>query len=140
MKTVGKAFAVVAMAVPFAIGFTGCSSDDDSSSSSVSALSFETITSTAYKEKWTEISSNFEQTSMNPGSDITKMNYAWYSKTESEAKMRISKSASSIENAAEITGTSEAYKEMTINDESVQFYANKVTVTNLNENTKYCNP
>lgn len=124
-------------AVALICGFAGCSYGDQSEEKSDPAVEFETVDSVSYKEKWNTIASDFEQVSMNPGSDITKMNYAYYSKTAGEAKMKVAKSEAALASAQAVEGTCEEYKTMTVNGESVTFYANKVTVTGLSENTKY---
>lgn len=99
-----------------------------------------------YKAEWETIKTDYENVSLTPGADETKMNYAWYSKNADEAKVRISKSADMTktmenenqenvyaEDVKEYTGTSKAYKEI----DGVSYYANKVTVDDLEENTTY---
>lgn len=78
-----------------------------------------------YKAEWETIKTDYENVSLTPGADETKMNYAWYSKNADEAKVRISKSADMTkttenenqenvyaEDVKEYTGTSKAYKEI----------------------------
>ena len=98
-----------------------------------------------WKTKWENIKTDYEKVSMVPGADATKMNYAWYSKTADEAKVRISTnvdmsktteadgSNTYSENYKEFTGTSKEYKKI----DDVTYYANKVTITDLKENTTY---
>lgn len=98
-----------------------------------------------WKTKWETIKTDYEKVSMVSGADATKMNYAWYSKTADEAKVRIStnvdmsktteKDGSNTysENYKEFTGTSKEYKKIA----DVTYYANKVTITDLKENTTY---
>lgn len=98
-----------------------------------------------WKTKWETIKTDYEKVSMVPGADATKMNYAWYSKTADEAKIRISTnvdmsktteadgSNTYSENYKEFTGTSKEYKKI----DDVTYYANKVTITELKENTAY---
>lgn len=98
-----------------------------------------------WKTKWETIKTDYEKVSMVPGADATKMNYAWYSKTADEAKIRISTnvdmsktteadgSNTYSENYKEFTGTSKEYKKI----DDVRYYANKVTITELKENTTY---
>lgn len=98
-----------------------------------------------WKTKWETIKTDYEKVSMVPGADETKMNYAWYSKTADEAKIRISTnvdmsktteadgSNTYSENYKEFTGTSKEYKKI----DDVTYYANKVTITELKENTTY---
>ena len=98
-----------------------------------------------WKTKWETIKTDYEKVSMVPGADATKMNYAWYSKKADEAKIRISTnvdmsktteadgSNTYSENYKEFTGTSKEYKKI----DDVTYYANKVTITELKENTTY---
>lgn len=98
-----------------------------------------------YKKKWETIKNNYEKLSLSPGSDATKMNYAWYSKSATDAAIRISLSPDMTttnsgeaantytEDTTTISGTSSAYKEI----DNDLYYANKVTVSNLKENTTY---
>lgn len=98
-----------------------------------------------WKTKWETIKTDYEKVSMVPGADATKMNYAWYSKTADEAKIRISTnvdmsktteadgSNTYSENYKEFTGTYKEYKKI----DDVTYYANKVTITDLKENTTY---
>ena len=98
-----------------------------------------------WKTKWETIKTDYEKVSMVPGADATKMNYGWYSKTQDEAKVRVStnpdmsktteKDGSNTysENYKEFTGTSKEYKKI----DDVTYYANKVTITDLKENTTY---
>ncbi len=98
-----------------------------------------------WKTKWETIKTDYEKVSMVPGADATKMNYAWYSKTADEAKVRVSTnvdmsktteadgSNTYSENYKEFTGTSKEYKKI----DDVTYYANKVTITDLKENTTY---
>lgn len=98
-----------------------------------------------WKTKWENIKTDYEKVSMVPGADATKLNYAWYSKKADEAKVRISTnvdmsktteadgSNTYSENYKEFTGTSKEYKKI----DDVTYYANKVTITELKENTTY---
>lgn len=98
-----------------------------------------------WKTKWETIKTDYEKVSMVPGADATKLNYAWYSKKADEAKVRISTnvdmsktteadgSNTYSENYKEFTGTYKEYKKI----DDVTYYANKVTITELKENTTY---
>lgn len=98
-----------------------------------------------WKTKWETIKTDYEKVSMVPGADATKMNYGWYSKTQDEAKVRVSTNPDMSktiekdgnntyeENYKEFTGTSKEYKKI----DDVTYYANKVTITDLKENTTY---
>lgn len=98
-----------------------------------------------FKKEWENIKTDYEKLSLSPGADATKMNYAWYSKSATDAAIRISLSPDMTntnggeetntytDNTTTISGTSSEYKK--INDEL--YYANKVTVSDLKENTTY---
>lgn len=87
----------------------------------------------SWKTEWETVKNNHEQISLTPGSDATKLNFAWYSKTQGEpSKVRISKS-SDMSNSTEFEGTSTEYKQI----EGQTYYANKVTASELEENTCY---
>ena len=84
-----------------------------------------------WKTKWENIKIDYEKISLTPGADATKMNYAWYSKTADEAKLRISNTPDMTtttagteanvykENVTEFTGTSVKYKDI----DEVTYYA-----------------
>lgn len=100
-----------------------------------------------WKAEWENVKTDYEKIALTPGTDATKLNCAWYSKTPDQAKVRISKkvdmtdtsedaaTGSNVykENVKEFTGTSEKYKEV----DGVVYYANKVTLTDLEADTTY---
>ena len=87
-----------------------------------------------WKANWDAYSSNYENVSLTPGIDETKLNFAWYSKTVETPRVRISTSAEINEtNSTEFTGSQTTA--VVISDQ--QYYSNKVTVTGLTENTEY---
>ena len=57
-----------------------------------------------WKTKWENIKTDYEKVSMVPGADATKMNYAWYSKTADEAKVRVSTNAD-MSKTTEVNGS-----------------------------------
>ena len=99
----------------------------------------------SYKNKWETIKTDYEQLAMSPGKNATQMNYAWYSRSATDAAIRISRTPDMTTtdgsgesnvykgNYTEYKGTSASYKEI----DGVLYYANKVTVTDLKENTTY---
>lgn len=86
-----------------------------------------------WKTEWESIKNNYEQISLTPGADATKLNFGWYSKMQGNpSKVRISK-LSDMSNSKEFEGTSTEYKQI----EGQIYYSNKVTVSELDENTRY---
>ena len=86
---------------------------------------------TAYKNAWTGLSTNYENVSLTPGTDETKINLAWYSKTEETPKVQIAKSKD-MAGAKEFIGT-----QQNIDATVAGYFANKATVDGLEENTTY---
>lgn len=94
-----------------------------------------------WKIKWETIKNDYEKVSMVPGVNATKMNYAWYSKKSGQAKVCVSTDENMSETAnstgsgdyKEFKGTSKKYKKIG----NVTYYANKVTISGLKENTTY---
>lgn len=87
---------------------------------------------TAWKEKWNSIKSNYEQIALTPGADSTKLNFAWYSKTQETPVVRFLDN-----NGNEISRFEGEQGSDSITLEGVTYYPNKVTATNLTENTSY---
>lgn len=85
-----------------------------------------------WKNNWDTYSSNYENVSLTPGSNESQLNFAWYSKTQETAKVKIAKNEK-MSDAVEFTGSQETAVEIN----STQYYSNKVTVKNLEENTTY---
>lgn len=80
-------------------------------------------------EKWENIKNDWTKLSIAPGKDESELNFAWYSKTsELGPKVKISKNAD-MSNAVEFSGTQ--------SNAVPEYLSNKVTVTGLEENTKY---
>lgn len=98
-----------------------------------------------WKTEWENIKTDYEKISLSPGADAQKINFAWYSRTGEQAKVRISEISDMTstveaggtntykENFKEFQGTSQEYKQI----DGVMYFANKVTVTGLKENTAY---
>lgn len=88
---------------------------------------------------WETVSKDRTFVSLTPGVNETELNFGWYSEGTDDAKVLFSKDAN-MENAEVFTGTRSddaIYSET--DDQSVEhnYYANKVTVTGLEENTTY---
>lgn len=88
---------------------------------------------TQYKKNWATLSSNYQNVSLTPGADESQLNYAWYSKTAEEPKVRITKDRSKMEKATVYKGTQEKITLTGLEG----YYSNKVTVSKLKENTVY---
>lgn len=87
---------------------------------------------TAWKDKWDSIKGNYEQIALTPGADSTKLNFAWYSKTIETPVVRFLD-----DNGNEISKFEGEQGTDSITLEGVTYYPNKVTATNLAENTSY---
>lgn len=85
-----------------------------------------------WKTNWNAYSSNYENVSLTPGTDETKLNFACYSKTVETPAVRIAQNGD-MSDAVTYTGTQETAVEI----DNTQYYSNKVTVENLAENTQY---
>jgi hypothetical protein len=82
-------------------------------------------------QKWeNQVSTDYEKIALTPGADETKMNFAWYTKEDSGATPKIELSTSSDMSGAKTYegGTSQAID---------GYRSNKVTATELKENTTY---
>ena len=83
----------------------------------------------AWKAAWAEVSQDWTQVSMTPGSDETKMNFAWYSKTEDGAAAFVYGKKADLSDGVQAkvaqTGAQEGYN------------SNKVTLEGLEANTTY---
>lgn len=94
-----------------------------------------------YKNQWDSIKSNYENVSITPGEDETQLNFAWYSKADSRqsetAKVKIVYGKKATNKV--ITGTSELIQSGNgvSADVAGKYYSNKVTITDLKENTEY---
>lgn len=85
-----------------------------------------------WKSDWTTIQNDYEKVSLTPGVNESQINFAWYCKTVELPKVRFS-TAADMSNAVEYTGRQEK-----ITIEALDgYYSNKVTATDLQENTTY---
>lgn len=89
-------------------------------------------------EEWnyTTISTDRTFVSLAPGENETELNFAWYSKSENDAKVRFG-TTNDIEALDEFSGTSENIDGTKNKDVNDNYFSNKVTVTGLKENTTY---
>ncbi len=89
-------------------------------------------------EEWnyTTISTDRTFVSLAPGENETELNFAWYSKSENDAKVRFG-TTNDIEALDEFSGTSEDIEGTQNDDVNKNYFSNKVTVTGLKENTTY---
>lgn len=85
-----------------------------------------------WKQDWEIIKNDYEQVSLTPGADETQLNFAWYSRTAETPAVRISNSAY-MSGAVEFGGTQSEITE----EAAIGYFSNKVTVKNLEENTRY---
>lgn len=85
----------------------------------------------SWTNEWNnEVRKDYEKVALTPGADETKMNFAWYSKTNKMDSPKIQLSANSnMNDAVTFEGTSQP---------AIDGYkSNQVTVNNLKENTTY---
>lgn len=145
MKQLGKKITISGIAVCLTgmISLTGLAATEHwNDNSAKSAISPEWE---QWKTEWENIKTDYEKISLSPGADASKINYAWYSRTANQAKIRISKTADMTttiesngvntykENVTEFSGTSKEYKKI----DDVTYYANKVTASGLEKDTTY---
>ena len=89
----------------------------------------------AWCEKWETIKNDWTQLSITPGKNATELNFAWYSeKEETLPKVKISKSTD-MSNSIEFDGTQS--RAVTNKETKIEYVSNKVTVTGLEEDTRY---
>lgn len=91
----------------------------------------------AWQEKWKTIRNNYEQIALTPGENATKMNFAWYCVTEEIPKIKLMDSQGRV--IQEVQGQQNLANKETIteNDNVITLIPNKVTVSELAENTSY---
>lgn len=85
-----------------------------------------------WKEEWESVKTDYEQVSLTPGSDETRLNFAWYSKTAETPAVRIART-SGMTSFTEFKGTQKVIAE----ENALGYYSNKVTISGLTENTEY---
>lgn len=85
-----------------------------------------------WKQEWETVQKNYEQISLNVGSTPSELNFAWYSHTGEIPVIKLSTSPD-MKHAKTFSGTQEKIKQQN----GIQYYANKVTVSKLKENTTY---
>jgi hypothetical protein len=87
---------------------------------------------TQWKQDWETIQQDYEKIALNVGRTASELNFGWYSHTNEAPVIKLSTSPA-MTNAKIFTGAQAKIKEQN----GVQYYANKVTVTQLKENTTY---
>lgn len=81
-------------------------------------------------QQWEDLSKDYEKIALAPGADETKMNFAWYSKTDGTPTPRIELSEKNdMKNAVTFEGNASPAID--------GYMSNKVTATALKENTTY---
>lgn len=111
---------------------TGMSTEALAATEHWNDASTEAASWTKWKENWDAYSSDYENVSLTPGVDETELNLAWYSKTSETPKVKIA-TKEDMSDGQEYEGK----QETAVVISEVQYYSNKVTVKNLNENTQY---
>lgn len=98
----------------------------------------------AWKTEWETVKKDYQKVALTVGADETKLNFSWYSKTQEVPKVRLADNKE-MKNAKEFSGTQDATakyisEEGTTVDsaeEGEAYYASKVSVDGLNENSTY---
>ncbi|MCC8167842.1 MAG: metallophosphoesterase [Clostridiales bacterium] len=92
----------------------------------------------AWKTLWaSEISTDYEQVALTPGTDETQLNFGWYSMTKETPSVKLYDADKKL--IGIFTGTQDVdnAETFTENEASITLYPNKVTVTGLTEETTY---
>jgi hypothetical protein len=87
----------------------------------------------AWQTDWDTTKANLEQISLTPGANQTKLNFGWYSHTETAQPAVKLATNPAMSNAHIFTGSQNAHR--IIN--GIQYYSSKVTVSGLTEHTTY---
>lgn len=87
---------------------------------------------TQWKTEWETVKNDYEKVSVNVGADETQLGFAWYSKTVEQPKVRIAKTED-MTDAVEFVGTQVSIDIAALDG----YYSNKVTVTDLEQETQY---
>ena len=85
-----------------------------------------------WKQAWETIQSDYEKISLTVGRSSSEINFAWYSHTNENPVVKLSTSQN-MTSSRTFTGTQEKIKQQN----GVQYYANKVTIDSLKENSTY---
>lgn len=97
-----------------------------------------------WKTEWETVKTDYQKVAITVGSDETKLNFSWYSKTQETPKVRVALSKD-MKNAVEFAGTQdETPKYISANgtnvssaEEGEAYYASKVSTEGVKENTTY---
>ncbi len=87
----------------------------------------------AWKTEWEAVQNDYEKIALTVGKTETELNFGWYSHTADNAPVVRLSPAENMTGAQTFTGTQSPAKVQN----GVQYYANKVTVTGLKENSTY---
>lgn len=98
---------------------------------------------TAWKTAWETVKTDYQKVAITVGADETQINFSWYSKTQETPAVRLANNIR-MNDYTEFSGTQDAAPKY-ISADGVQttegngdaYYASKVTVTGLEENTTY---
>jgi len=85
-----------------------------------------------WKTRWKTVKNDYEQICLTPGKTEAQLNFAWYSKKDNQAKVRISTSKD-MKNPISYKGKSSKYKKLM----GTTYYTNKTTANKLKNNTVY---
>lgn len=132
MKKIRTLLLTTAAAIIFTAPLTtSANSDDKFTEADTTTLSW-----SEYTSKWENIKNNWTSICLTPGKNSSELNFCWYSKTSESGlpKIKIAKKSEVKDgvfpnNAKIFTGISSSAVE--------NYNSNKVTVTNLEENTEY---
>ncbi|MCH4187234.1 MAG: metallophosphoesterase family protein [Megasphaera sp.] len=86
-----------------------------------------------WKDNWNTVKTDYEQVSIAPGADASRLNFAWYSKdktNKAEVRMSMNKDMS---NAKTFTGICQEGQSI----DGVQYYSNKVETKGLKQKATY---
>lgn len=108
------------------------------------SLSADSSAWTKWKTNWGIVADDYEKLSMTPGTDETKLNFAWYSHTKEIPKVRYAPSQSSLAASKVFEGSQEsttvAYStklKESLGGKDGTYYSNKVVIYGLKANTTY---
>lgn len=130
MKITGRLPCSLALAIILCFGLTVFAATEhwNDASSSVAA----NPEWMQWKQEWETVQQDYEKIALNVGRTPAELNFAWYSHTEERPTIKLATSPS-MKNATVFTGTQQKIKQQN----GIQYYANRVTVDSLKENTAY---
>lgn len=140
-----KAAAIICLCLSASVGITTFGATEHYNDASATA---DNAAWTAWKEAWEDIADDYEYPSVTVGATERQLNFAWYSHTADLPKVRFAKSKHGLSYSTAVEGTheittipySDALKEklgLADSDSEHFYYANKVSISGLEENTTY---